>query len=268
LFEPNYGNTEEAKKIREERAKKIRQESLALPKGFLGPEDANDNEDEITREKRRRHQRKQSLMKAVGGKGHLSDEDTEKPQQVDYDTRKKSALMDKASRHKTKDSMMLEKLETTHHHREASMPMPDSKFEDPQVLLAMSRDEVKALKEKLNKIEQEKKVVEKELQDNKHQTEQMEQKLGQQLERRMEEKFQKEKSGLLASNKKDMEQMIVRMEELRDQLNQAANSKVNLIQCANNEINRLNRVVNTLLLSEKCKEITRLVLEDSRMQSK
>jgi len=82
----------------------------------------------------------------------------------------------------------------------------------------------------------------------------------------MEEKLQKEKTGLLESNKKELDQINLRMDALKNQLNHAAESKVHLIQCANNEINRLNRVVNTLLQNETCKEITRLLLDDSIKQ--
>jgi len=57
--------------------------------------------------------------------------------------------------------------------------------------------------------------------------------------------------------------MTFRVGELEQQLNHAATSKMNLIQCTNAEINRLNRVVNTLLRSDKCKEITRLLLNDN-----
>jgi len=97
-------------------------------------------------------------------------------------------------------------------------------------------------------------------------SQEIEQKLSQQLEKRMEEKLQKEKTGLLESNKKELDQINLRMDALKNQLNHAAESKVHLIQCANNEINRLNRVVNTLLQNETCKEITRLLLDDSIKQ--
>jgi len=82
----------------------------------------------------------------------------------------------------------------------------------------------------------------------------------------MEEKFQKEKKGLLDTNKKEIEQINIRMNELKSQLKYAAESKVHLVQCANNEINRLNRVINTLLQNDTCKEITRLLLDDSTKQ--
>jgi len=278
MFETDPANTEDAKKVREERAKKIRKESIALPKGFLNAEDPNGSEDDASREKRRKHQRKQSLMKAVGDKGHLSDEDTEKTQHVDYETRKKSGLVDR-SRQKGKEAGASDKPDdqnkTIHHRRESSMPIPDLKFDDPNTLLAMAQDEVKDLKQKLTSAEQEKKTVEKQLQDNKKEIEQLEQKLSQQLEqkitqqveKRLEDKFQKEKTGLLATNKKDLDQLSTRIDDLKTQLTQATTSKVTLIECTSHEINRLNRVINGLLQSERCKEITRLILEDNGKQT-
>jgi len=270
LFETDHANTEEAKRIREERAKKARKESIALPKGFLTAQDPGDNEDDASREKRRKHQRKQSLMKAVGDKGHLSDEDTEKTQHVDYEARR---ILDRNSRMK-KEPAIAEDGDPNKvtHKREASVHLPEPKaedrlkFEDPAVLL-MAEEEVRMLKEKLNKIEEEKKTVEIQLQDDKQEAKQREQKLVHQTELRIEEKFQKEKTVLAANGKKEIDQMTIRMDDLKNQLNQAANSKLKLIQCTNNEINCLNRVINALLQSEKCKEITRLLLEDCRNQS-
>jgi len=91
--------------------------------------------------------------------------------------------------------------------------------------------------------------------------------LGQQLGKQFEEKIQKEKNGWIENNKKEMDQMNFRMNELKQQVNQTANSKLNLIQCTSNEINRLNRIINSLLQSEKCKEITLLLLHDSTNHS-
>jgi len=119
------------------------------------------------------------------------------------------------------------------------------------------------LENKKQESEQMEQKLKQQLEYKKQESDQMEQKLRQQLEKRIEEIVQKEKSGLVASNRKELDQMNVRMDELKDQLNQASDSKLNLIQCTNNEINRLNRVINTLLQSEKCKTITRLLLDDS-----
>jgi len=264
FFENEHANSEEAKKIREERARKARTESVAVPKNFLSSEDPDDSEDDVSREKRRKHQRKQSVMKAVGDKGHLSDEDTEKTQQVEYETRRKGGKqLDRNNRQKPKDPIVPKHAGTTHHRRESSLPNPDLGLENPAVLLGAAEDEVKKLKEQLRKMTEEKKMVENELQKNKQETRQIEEKLGQQLEKRIEEKFQKSNSFLMANNKKEIEHMTFRVGELEQQLNHAATSKMNLIQCTNAEINRLNRVVNTLLRSDKCKEITRLLLNDN-----
>ncbi|ETO30430.1 hypothetical protein RFI_06688, partial [Reticulomyxa filosa] len=102
-----------------------------------------------------------------------------------------------------------------------------------------AQDEVQTLKAALAKMEEEKKLVEKQLHNNKQEAIQIEEKLGQQLEKRIEEKFQKAANGLLENNKKEIEQMSFRMDELRKQLNNAMNSKMSLIQCTNAEINRL-----------------------------
>jgi len=269
FFESDHVNSEEAKKIREERARKARKESVAVPKNFLTSEDPEDSEDEVTREKRRKHQRKQSVMKAVGDKGHLSDEDTEKTQQVEYETRRKGGKQSDRinNRQKPKDPIIPEHAETTHHRRESSLPNPDLGFENPAVLLAAAEDEVKKLKEQLSRMTEERKMIENQLQNqlqkSKQEARQIEEKLGQQLEKRIEEKFEKSNSFLMANNKKEIEQMTFRVGELEQQLNHAATSKMNLIQCTNAEINRLNRVVNTLLQSDKCKEITRLLLNDN-----
>ncbi|ETO30546.1 virulent strain associated lipoprotein [Reticulomyxa filosa] len=290
---PDYANTEEAKRVREERAKKARKESVAVPKNFLSTEDQNSEDDESV-QKRRQHQRKQSLMKAVGQKGHLSDEDTEKTQHVDHEARRKvllyfcCMLFDKNARPKTKDAEVIQE-----------------SLSYPAVLLTAAQQEVKALKEKLGAAEEEKRlieaqkkmieeqkklaeeqtkmteeqkrVIEEQLQNTKKEAQQLENKLGQQLEKQIEEKFQKATNGLIASNKKEVEQMTFRIDELTKQLNNVSNSKMNLIQCTNTEINRLKltffkkiqyvymyiRVINTLLQSEKCKEITRLLLDDT-----
>ncbi|ETO21006.1 hypothetical protein RFI_16198 [Reticulomyxa filosa] len=259
LFESDYANTEEARKIREERAKKARKESVAIPKNLFASEHDNNSEDDATREERRIHQRKQSLMKAVGDKGHLSDEDTEKSKNAEYEARRKVLFflflltVDRAGRQKGKEAAPIpEKTEIfccifvsfflpidqyyekvtiiqTHHRRESSLPVPNLGFDDPTIIIAETKEEVQNLKERLKKLEEEKKAVEKQLQESKEQA--------QQLEKRVEEKVRQEKSG--SNNKNEIEQMTVHVEELKKQLNHTADSKLKLIQRTNNEINRL-----------------------------
>jgi len=154
LFESDPANTEEAKRTREERAKKGRKESIAVPKAFLTAGEENDSEDDASKEKRRKHQRKQSLMKTVGDKGHLSDEDTEKSKNADYEARRK---MEKANAPKGKEPPVVEQSQKPQGHRESTLAAPNLELENSVMLLTKAEEEIKNLKDTVKKTEEEKK---------------------------------------------------------------------------------------------------------------
>ncbi|ETO14857.1 hypothetical protein RFI_22512 [Reticulomyxa filosa] len=103
---------------------------------------------------------------------------------------------------------------------------------------AQVTQELKALKERLYQIEKEKQATERQFYENKQQA---------------ELKFELEKSGLMANNQKEVDRMNIRINELKTELRQTANSKLNLIQCATNEINRLKFLYTSIYKHNKTK---------------